>query len=133
MDVTIQPDAENDLVYVALSNSVFRKGGVRRTLRVDDDISLDFDQANRLLGVEIMNASSRLGGQVGEIRLDALVGVSEASALLGVRPSNFVRDYPDRIGFPSPVAELASGRVWLKTQLEEYRRSRRRRPRSRAS
>ena len=41
-----------------------------------------------------------------------LVGLTEIAAMLGVsrqRVGQIVRDYDD---FPTPVAELASGRIW---------------------
>jgi predicted nucleotidyltransferase len=50
-----------------------------------------------------------------------LVGTKEAAALFGVRPSNFVRDWSNREGFPVPVATLARGRLWAREDLLAYR------------
>lgn len=50
-----------------------------------------------------------------------LVGTKEAAALFGVRPSNFVRDWASREGFPKPVATLARGRLWAREDVETYR------------
>lgn len=133
MDLVIQTDVENDLVYLALSHDALEKGAVKRTLRVDEDVAIDLDAGGRVLGIEIMNASARVGGRLDEITLDALVGVKEAAAMLGVQRSNFVRDYADKAGFPRPVVELATGRVWLRGQIEAYVRARPARKRSRAS
>ncbi len=49
-----------------------------------------------------------------------LVGLSEIAAMLGVsrqRAGQLVRDYED---FPSPVAELASGRIWETAAVEAW-------------
>ena len=124
MRITIRADRENDQLYVALSERALAKGSVEKTVRVNDDIALDFDAAGKLLGVEVMNASERLGSGVEQIEFGELVGVKEAASLLGVQRSNFVRDYADKPDFPRPVVELATGRVWLKSQVEEYRRQR---------
>ena len=50
-----------------------------------------------------------------------LVGTKEAAALFGVRPSNFVRDWASREGFPEPVATLSRGRLWAREDVEAYR------------
>ncbi len=120
MDLVIQTDVENDLLYLALSKRALDQGCVTRTLRVDEDVAIDFDAGGRVLGLEVVNASNRIGGSLDEITLDALVGVKEAAAMLGVQRSNFIRDYADRPGFPRPIAELASGRVWLRGQIDSY-------------
>jgi predicted DNA-binding transcriptional regulator AlpA len=49
-----------------------------------------------------------------------LVGLSEIATMLGVsrqRVGQLVRDYED---FPSPVAELASGRIWETAAVEVW-------------
>jgi hypothetical protein len=62
----------------------------------------------------------------------ALVGVSEAAAILGWDRRRVVT-YVDRGSFPEPVAHLASGRVWRRDEVEAFarafarRRARRRR------
>ena len=54
-----------------------------------------------------------------------LMGTREAARFLGVRPSNFVRDWASRPDFPAPLATLASGRVWLAADVEQYAAARR--------
>lgn len=49
-----------------------------------------------------------------------LVGLSEIAMMLDVtkqRASQLVRDYQD---FPTPVAELASGRIWETAAIEAW-------------
>jgi predicted DNA-binding transcriptional regulator AlpA len=51
-----------------------------------------------------------------------LIGIFEISALLGVsrqRVDQITRTDP---AFPSPVAELHAGRVWLRSDVEEWAR-----------
>ena len=124
MELVIQTDIESDLFYFALSQSALTKGAVKRTQRVDDDVAIDFDEGGRILGIEVMNASKRIGGSLDEITFDALVGVKEAAAMLGVQRSNFIRDFAEAPGFPRPVVELASGRVWLRGQIDAYMQTR---------
>jgi predicted nucleotidyltransferase len=59
------------------------------------------------------------------------VGTKEAAQILGVSPSNFVRDWASRPGFPDPIVSLSSRRLWEPEAVESYRRrfGRRRAPR----
>ena len=52
-----------------------------------------------------------------------LVGVAEAARLLGWDKRR-VATYISRGSFPEPVAELASGRIWLRSEIEAYGRAR---------
>ncbi|MEW6059427.1 MAG: hypothetical protein AB1551_04680 [Actinomycetota bacterium] len=62
----------------------------------------------------------------------ALVGVSEAAAILGWDRRRVIT-YVDRGSFPDPIARLASGRVWRRRDVEAFARAwRRRRQRRRA-
>ena len=49
-----------------------------------------------------------------------LVGLKEAAAILGWDPRK-VATYRSRGVFPAPAAELASGPVWTRQQIEEYK------------
>jgi|LakMenEpi03Aug12_release.lakeMendotaPanAssembly.Ray.scaffolds.fasta_scaffold149177_3 predicted DNA-binding transcriptional regulator AlpA len=51
---------------------------------------------------------------------DRVVGTREAAAMVGVRPPNFVRDWASRSDFPSPIASLASGRVWSEAEVRAF-------------
>jgi prophage regulatory protein len=51
-----------------------------------------------------------------------LVGAAEIAELLGVtrqRVDAIARTHPD---FPKPQAELQAGRVWLRTEVEDWGR-----------
>lgn len=50
-----------------------------------------------------------------------LVGTKEAAALLGMQPSNFVRDVAKHPDFPQPVARLAATPVWRKRDVVAWR------------
>lgn len=52
----------------------------------------------------------------------ALVGVSEAAAILGWDRRR-VATYVSRGSFPPPVAALASGRVWRRDDVETFARA----------
>jgi predicted DNA-binding transcriptional regulator AlpA len=56
-----------------------------------------------------------------------LVGVAEAASILGWDKRR-IFTYLSRGSFPDPVAALASGRVWLRSDIEAYSRSWRKRP-----
>ncbi len=56
----------------------------------------------------------------------ALVGVAEAAAILGWDKRR-VATYVERGSFPTPVAALASGRVWRREDVEAFARAFRRR------
>jgi predicted DNA-binding transcriptional regulator AlpA len=51
-----------------------------------------------------------------------LVGVTEVREILGVSRQRVHQLIRDREDFPEPVAELASGRVWLRKDIEMWAR-----------
>src|SRR5256886_5095600 len=118
----IEIDREHDLAYILLRPELRdRRGGVARSMQVADDIVVDLDENGQLIGIELLNASSRLDlNNISEGAGELIVGVKEAAAMLGVEKSNFVRDYANKPQFPTPVAELASGRFWLRSDVERY-------------
>ncbi|MBI5289745.1 MAG: DUF2283 domain-containing protein [Chloroflexi bacterium] len=54
--MTIEHDPVADALYIALSAAALEPGCVARTVRVTEDVALDFDAEGRLLGVEVLNA-----------------------------------------------------------------------------
>lgn len=121
----IEIDRERDLAYILLRPELRdQRGGAARSVRVGEDIVLDLDANGQLVGIELLNASSRLDlDSITEGAAELIVGVKEAAALLGVERSNFIRDYANKPQFPSPIAELASGRFWLRSDIERYMQS----------
>lgn len=122
MSIIVNADRDQDQLYIALSPASLKKGAVRRTVRINEDIALDYSARGKLLGIEIMNASNVVGASFKGGEADALLGVKEAASIAGVRPSNFVRDYADKPGFPKPIANLSSGRVWSRSEVLGYLR-----------
>ena len=92
-------------------------------MRVADDIVLDLDASGQLIGIELLNASSRLDLSTAGETSDLIVGVKEAASILGVEKPNFIRDFANKPQFPAPIAELASGRFWLRSDIERYVRA----------
>ena len=126
MELVFQSDAENDACYIALSLGALKGGAVANSVRADDDVTLDFDSEGRLIGVDIMNASKRLpAGYEAPRGTEQIIGVKEAAEMAGVQRSNFVRDLASREDFPTPLAELATGRIWLRSEVERYVSARR--------
>ena len=126
MHLYMQKDRANNQVYIGFApdRAGLKGGAVKKTVQAEDDIALDFDSKGRLLGVDISNASRVLGRKVfdAEFSGDELVGVAEAAKLCRVKKPNFVRDFADRPDFPEPAVELASGRIWLRSDVEAYSR-----------
>jgi uncharacterized protein YuzE len=122
MRVYVERDKPNNQLYLGLGERSLRAGVVKRTQRVTDDIALDFDDRERLVGVEILDASRVLGSAAlrEDMVTDELVGVAEAAKLCGVRKPNFIRDFARRQSFPLPVAELASGRIWRRSDIAAF-------------
>jgi uncharacterized protein YuzE len=133
MHLTIQTDTDNDILYVSLSKRALRRGAVARSQRIDDDISLDFDANDRLVGLEVMNASARVGKDWTHASVDELIGAGEAATIVGVNTPNLVRDHASRADFPKPAATLPTGRLWLRGQVQAYADARRKSPKLRSA
>ncbi len=118
----IEIDRKHDLAYILLRPELRnRPGSVARSTRVSEDIVIDLDANGQLIGIELLSASSRLDlDSISEGPAELIVGVKEAAEMLGVERSNFIRDFANKPQFPAPVAELASGRFWLRSDVESY-------------
>lgn len=118
----IEIDRKHDLAYILLQPDLRdRAGAVARSIQVGSDIVLDLDSNEQLVGIELLNASTRLDlSKIQEGVADLIVGVKEAAEMLRVEKSNFIRDYANKPQFPRPIAELASGRLWLRSDIERY-------------
>ena len=55
----IEYDKEADTAYIYLKYPI-NKGEAEKQVKVDEQIILDFDKNNKLLGIEILDASKKL-------------------------------------------------------------------------
>src|SRR5271167_433968 len=101
----IEIDRAHDVAYILLRPELrHRPRSGLRSMRVAEDIVLDVDEGGPLIGIELLNASSRLDlNSISEGAGDLIVGVKEAAAMLGIEKSNFIRDYANKSEFPRPV------------------------------
>src|SRR5437879_5446187 len=97
----IEIDREHDVAYILLRPELRdrRRGG--QSLRVADDIVLDLDASGQLIGIELLNASSRLDLSTAGETSDLIVGVKEAASILCVEKPNFIRDFANKPQFPA--------------------------------
>ena len=56
-------DKEVDAAYIYIENTI-KEGWVKQTIELNDNIILDFDHKNRLIGVEVLDASKVLNKKV---------------------------------------------------------------------
>ena len=52
-------DKEVDAAYIYFEYPI-KEGGVKNTIELNDTIILDFDESQKLLGIEVLNASKVL-------------------------------------------------------------------------
>lgn len=122
MSLYFQKDEANDQIYIGMAGDASESGAVKKSVRISKDIVVDLDESGHLLGIDISNASIVMGKDAFDRRFEGeeIIGVAEAAALCNVKKPNFIRDYTSRRDFPSPVASLASGRLWYKSEIVEY-------------
>lgn len=56
-------DQEVDAAYIYIENTI-KEGQVKKTIELNDNIILDFDKENKLIGVEILDASKVMNKKV---------------------------------------------------------------------
>lgn len=59
----LEYDKDADAAYLYMQYPI-REGGAKKTIQLNDNIILDFDENNKLLGVEILDASKVLNKKV---------------------------------------------------------------------
>jgi uncharacterized protein YuzE len=59
----IEYDKEVDAAYLYLEHPI-KDGEAKKTITVKEDISIDFNDKGKLLGVEVLNASKHLNKKV---------------------------------------------------------------------
>ena len=94
------------------------EGWVGRVAGIDDEVRTTTREG-------CLGALRRLAGEDVALTVEvtsALVGVSEAAAILGWDRRRVIT-YVDRGSFPEPVAHLASGRVWRRDEVEAFARA----------
>jgi ATP-dependent helicase HepA len=118
----IQVDREHDIAYIRVqTDSAAEHNAIAQSVRVGEDLVLDLDRNGKLIGIELLHASARLDlSRIADGTADLIVGVKEAATLVGTEKSNFIRDHANQKEFPKPIAELASGRFWLRSDVEGY-------------
>jgi len=52
-------DKDVDAAYIYIENTI-KKGEVKKTIELNDNIILDFDSKDKLIGVEILDASKTM-------------------------------------------------------------------------
>ncbi|MEW6244889.1 MAG: hypothetical protein AB1497_11690 [Bacillota bacterium] len=92
--------------------------------RLTDGIVAEYDADRRLIRLEIAYPEIEMGQAEPEV-YQWLCGVKECARIAGLHPSNFIRDHANSPDFPAPIATLASGRIWLLTEVVRYFRQRR--------
>ncbi|MBA3351261.1 MAG: DUF2283 domain-containing protein [Blastocatellia bacterium] len=116
----IERDTEFDLLYISLVDGA-EEGAVTRTKEVFPGVLFDLDTEGKILGIEFTNTQKALGISASDLHLSGeLLGVKEAAELAGKDRGNFIRDLARKPDFPEPVAQLASGQIWLSKDIESY-------------
>lgn len=59
----LEYDKDADAAYLYIQYPI-KEGGAKKTIQLNDNIILDFDENNKLLGVEILSASKVLNKKV---------------------------------------------------------------------
>ena len=54
---------------------------------------------------------------------DQLIGIHEITLMLGISRQRVDKISRTDPGFPEPVAELHAGRIWLRSDIEDWARS----------
>lgn len=118
----IERDTKYNLLYISFKDTL-EKGEVAKTEELTPGAYFDFDSDGYLIGIEIVNTKRVLGVPANDLRFSGeLLGVKEAAELAGKDRANFLRDLASRPDFPEPVARLASGQLWLSTDVARYLR-----------
>jgi len=63
MIMRIEYDKEADAVYIYIVSDI-KEGEAKKTLQLNDDIILDFDKNEKLLDIEVLNASKHLSKDI---------------------------------------------------------------------
>jgi uncharacterized protein YuzE len=111
---TYSPDADTAYVEFGTPRTVFESRAVA------PDLTIDYDQAGRIVGIEFVTASTYLDPSTLDPEADAVIGLGEVAEMLGKRKQNVAQYFTRRSDFPQPVAELATGRFWRKGDITDW-------------
>jgi uncharacterized protein YuzE len=116
--VTTTYDADGDTAYIQIGDP--RRAA--RTISPTDDIAIDLDEEDRVVGIEFVTASIVLDPSTfdQDPHEEKLIGVSEIAAMLGKHKQNVAQHYTRRRDFPEPVAVLPTGRYWRRGDIERW-------------
>lgn len=81
----------------------------------------------RVIQVEAKPEKDRIA-ELSARGIPEVVGVSEIQEILHVKSRQQVGQLAERDDFPQPIAELRAGRIWLRSDIEEFRLHWRRKP-----
>ena len=59
----LEYEKEDDIAYIYIEHPI-KDGAVKKTIALNEEIILDFDENKKLLGMEILNASKYLNKRV---------------------------------------------------------------------
>lgn len=118
-------ESENGRLRIHFARKTLPEQALARTVEVYPGVFLGLDGDGKLALIDLTDTDRLLGSTSGCTTLGPLVGVKEAAEMFGVAKPNFLRDFAAKTGFPAPVAELASGRVWLLTDVLNFLRQHR--------
>ena len=103
-------DVEGDAAYIYLTDTVTEP----ETVRVDDDINLDFDAGGRLVGIEVLAASERLD-------LSHLESLVETFQSRPVSWNRLKKELLRRKQLGEPIKTLKQGvKNWVKEVGDDY-------------
>lgn len=86
-------------------------------------VSLFLTPTGKLGRLEIYPATEILGiKDLKKASLGQFVGLAEAADLMQVKKPNFIRDFIKTGKFPKPLTELASGKIWDRQEVEDFKK-----------
>lgn len=117
MKIVATHSIDADTAYVAFGDD----REVVETIAPVDDVAIDLDVDGRIVGIEFVTASRVLHpSALQDSEKDELIGVTEIAEFLGKRKQNVAQHYTRKPDFPSPVAELPTGRYWRRGDVEAW-------------
>lgn len=80
----------------------------------------------KIIQAEVITQEARLKRMTNCRRIPDIVGVAEIQQILKVNTRQQIGQMAARDGFPDPVAILSAGRIWLREDIETFKRNWRR-------